>query len=149
MQVYRGCAFPDDLLYAVAQDVWVRFEDDIATLGMTDPAQSRCGKFVAVQFKAVGRVVVKGRAYATVESGKWVGPFPAVLSGEIVATNEAAFQRDVLVANRDPYGAGWLVKIRPTNWEEEKAGLLDAALAFVEYQKKIAELKINCMRCMD
>jgi len=151
MNVYRGCAFPEDLLYDVAQDVWVRWDaaSGVATMGMTDPAQSRCGKFVAVQFRAVGRIILKGKAYATVESGKWVGAFPAALTGEIVETNEAEFRRDILLANRDPYGAGWLVKVRPTKWEEEGAGLLDAARAFEEYCKKIQELELNCMRCAD
>lgn len=149
MNVYRGCVFPDDLLYDVAQDVWVRYEDGMATMGMTDPAQARCGKLVAVQFRAVGRVIPKGKVYATIESGKWVGPFPAVLTGEIVATNEAAFRRDILLANRDPYGDGWLVQIRPTKWEQERAALVDAARAFQEYQVKIETLKLNCMRCMD
>jgi glycine cleavage system H protein len=150
MNVYRGCAFPDDLLYDVAQDVWVRFNaDGTATCGMTDPAQTRCGKLIHVAFRARGKQFSRGRALATVESGKWVGPFPAPLTGELVETNDAAFQRDILIANRDPYGAGWLARLRPTNLDAERAWLLDAATAFVEYQKKIEELKINCMRCVD
>ena len=151
MNVYRGCAFPDDLLYDVAQDVWVRWDETnrLATLGMTDPAQSRGGKLVSVSFKPVGRVVPRGKSFATIESGKWVGAFPAPLSGEIVETNRATFERDILMANRDPYGEGWLVKIRPTRFAEEKSTLLDADAAFVEYQKKIEEWKINCMRCID
>ena len=52
------------------------------------------------------------KSLVTIESAKWVGPFPAVLTGEIVATNEAAFHADILTANKDPYGAGWLVRIR-------------------------------------
>jgi glycine cleavage system H protein len=149
MNVYRGCAFPDDLLYDVEQDVWVRLEGDVATMGMTDPAQTRCGKFVSVHFKKVGKTIPKGQAYATIESAKWVGPFPAVLSGVILETNEAAFRRDVLIANREPYEAGWLVKVRPSKLDEEKPALMKAFDAFEGYQKKIEELKINCMRCMD
>ncbi len=149
MQVYRGCVFPEDLLFDVAQDVWVRIQDGIAICGMTDPAQTRCGKFVAVRFRAVGKKIERGRALATIESAKWVGAFPAPLSGEIVATNEATFKRDILMVNREPYEAGWLVKLRPTNLEAERGALVDAATAFVEYQKKIEDLKINCMRCMD
>jgi glycine cleavage system H protein len=149
MKVYRGCAFPEDLLYAVEQDVWVRYENGIATMGMTDPAQTRCGKFVSVRFKRVGAVVPKGKSYATIESAKWVGPFPAVLTGEVVETNDAAFGRDILVANREPYEAGWLVKVRPTQWAEERGELLSAADAFAAYQTKIEELKIICMRCAD
>jgi glycine cleavage system H protein len=150
MNVYRGCAFPDDLYYGVEQDVWVRFNaDGTVTCGLTDPAQTRGGKLIHVRFRPLGKEFARGRAVATIESGKWVGPFPAPLSGELVATNADAFERDVLIANRDPYGEGWLVKIRPTNLEAERGFLMDAATAFVAYQKKIEELKINCMRCMD
>ncbi len=150
VQVYRGCVFPADLLYDVPQDVWIRMDaNGIATCGMTDPAQTRCGKFVAVRFKAVGKKVERGKALATIESAKWVGAFPAPLTGEIVETNEATLRRDILMVNREPYDAGWLVKLRPTNLEAECGLLVDAATAFVEYQKKIEELKINCMRCMD
>lgn len=151
MQVYRGCVFPEDLLYDVPQDVWVRLDPTtgIATCGMTDPAQTRCGKFVAVRFKAIGKTVERGKALATIESAKWVGAFPAPLSGEIVETNQETFRQDILMVNRDPYVAGWLVKLRPTRLEMEKGLLLDAAAAFAEYQNKIEEFKINCMRCMD
>jgi len=149
MRVYRGCAFPEDLLYDVERDVWVRYEDGVATLGMTDPAQTRCGKFVSVRFKRVGSVVTRGKSYATIESAKWVGPFPAVLTGEVLETNEDTFKRDILMTNREPYEAGWLVKVRPTKWDEEKIELMHAAQAFTAYQQKIEEWKINCMRCAD
>jgi glycine cleavage system H protein len=149
MNVYRGCAFPEDLLYDVDQDVWVRLEGEFAIMGMTDPAQTRCGKFVSVHFKRLGKIIPKGQAYATIESAKWVGPFPAVLTGEIIETNEAAFRRDVLIANREPYDAGWLVKVRPTNLDGERGALVEAHSAFADYQAKIEELNINCMRCVD
>ncbi len=149
MQVYRGCVFPEDLLFDVPQDVWVRLENGIAICGMTDPAQTRCGKFVAVRFKVVGKKIERGKALATIESAKWVGAFPAPLSGEIIETNEATFKRDILMVNREPYDAGWLVKLRPTNLDAERGSLVDATAAFGEYQKKIEELKINCMRCAD
>jgi len=150
VQVYRGCAFPDDLFFDVDQDVWVRFEDNgTVTCGMTDPAQARCGKLVAVSFRAIGKQVTRGRPLATVESGKWVGPFPAPLSGTIIATNEAAFARDILIMNRDPYDQGWLVRLRPTALAAERSGLLDAQQAFVVYRDKIDRLGINCLRCAD
>lgn len=151
MNVYRGCVFPDDLLYDVPNDVWVRLDaaSGIVTCGMTDPAQTRCGKFVSLRFKSIGKTIARGKALVTVESAKWVGAFPAPLSGEIVETNEPTFRRDILMANREPYDAGWLIKMRPANLDAERVHLVDAAAAFVEYQKKIEELKINCMRCMD
>lgn len=150
MGVFSGCLIPEDLHYDVERDVWVRFEaNGEATLGMTDPAQSRCGKLVAIRFKAVGRHVPRGQSLATIESAKWVGPFPAVLSGEIVATNEVAFRADILAANRDPYGAGWLVRLRPTDLAAESAHLLAGAEAFALYRDRIRSIKLTCMRCAD
>ena len=77
------------------------------------------------------------------------GAFPAPLTGEIIATNEETFRRDILMANREPYADGWLVKIQPTNLDAERGFLLDAGAACAEYQKKIEEWKINCLRCVD
>jgi glycine cleavage system H protein len=150
MAIYRGCDVPEELFYDVERDVWARFEaDGEVTLGMTDPAQTRCGKLVSIRFKAVGRQVARGQSLVTVESAKWVGPFPAILSGEIRATNEAAFRADILAANKDPYGAGWLVRIRPTDLEAERSFLLTGAAAVERYRGRIDELKLHCYRCAE
>lgn len=116
---------------------------------MTDLAQTRCGKVVSVRFKAPGRRVRRGQSLATIESAKWVGPFPAALSGEIVGTNEAAFRRDILVANKDPYGAGWLVRLRPAELEAERALLATGPEALERYQARITELDVHCFRCAE
>lgn len=148
--IYRGCEFPEDCYYDVERDVWVqRDEDGCVTLGMTDPAQAQCGKFVHIRFKAVGRQLQRGQSAATIESAKWVGPFPTPLSGEIVATNEAAFKRDILLANKDPYGTGWLVRLKPAKTEEEWAHLLPHDQAFERYKEKIVERDVKCYRCVD
>ena len=130
------------------RDVWARIErDGTVTLGMTDPAQTRCGKIVSVRFKAAGRRVAVGQSLATIESAKWVGPFPAVLSGVIAANNEAGSRADVLVANQDPYGAGWLVRLEPAAWEAERARLLTGPVAAARYGARIDEQKVSCLRC--
>lgn len=150
MAVYNGCDIPEALYYDIERDVWVRFEADReATLGMTDVAQTRCGKVVSIRFKPVGRRVRRGQSLATIESARWVGPFPAVLSGEIVATNEAGFRADILVANKDPYEAGWLVRLRPTNLEAERGELVSGAEAVEPYRARIAEYKVICFRCAE
>jgi glycine cleavage system H protein len=132
----------------VERDVWARLEaDGTVTLGMTDAAQTRCGRVVSVRFKAVGRRVTRGQSLATIESAKWVGPFPAVLSGVIAATNEPAFRRDVLVANRDPYGAGWLVRLSPERLDAERDGLVTGPDAVARYRARIDAHGITCMRC--
>lgn len=150
MAVFAGCDVPEDLHYDVERDVWARFEPGgEVTLGMTDPAQTRCGKVVSIRFKAVGRRVARGQSLATIESAKWVGPFPAVLSGEIVETNEAVFRADILAANKDPYGSGWLVRIRPAALEAEREALVTGTEALERYKDRIAQLKVKCFRCAD
>ena len=147
--IYYGCDIPEDLYYDVERDVWIRFEGDIAILGMTDPAQTRCGKLVAVRFKKPGKVVKQGRALATIESGKWVGPFPAPFTCEVVETNEATFAQDIVVANKDPYGAGWMVKVRPLNLDGERDHLVTGEEAVKRYIEKIEAAGIRCFRCAE
>ncbi len=148
--VYRGCQFPADYLYDVDHDVWLRLDDDgCVTMGMTDPAQAQCGKFVHIRFKAVGRHLLRGQSAATIESAKWVGPFPTPLSGEIVATNAAGFQLDMLLANKDPYDTGWLIRLRPSQFEGERAELLSQEAAFTRYREKLDARNLQCYRCVD
>jgi len=116
---------------------------------MTDVAQTRCGKFAAISFRNVGKKVEQGKPLATIESAKWVGPFPAPFACEIVETNEAGFARDILLANKDPYGIGWLVKVRPSNLEAESSHLVTGEAAVEKYKERIKELKVNCLRCID
>jgi glycine cleavage system H protein len=147
--IYYACDIPEDLTYDVERDVWIRFEGDIAILGMTDVAQTRCGKIAAISFRDVGKMVVQGKALATIESAKWVGPFPAPFSCQILETNEEGFARDILLANKEPYTTGWLVKVKPTDLQHERAHLLTGEKAFEKYKARIQDLKVNCLRCID
>ena len=148
--VYRGCELPPELLYDVERDVWLRTGDDgLLTMGMTDPAQSRSGKLLHIQFKRVGRHLDAGQSAATIETAKWAGPFPTPVSGTIMATNQEAYQADILVANRDPYGAGWLVRIQPDAWPASDAPLVSGAEAMDRYRSRIDELDLTCFRCED
>jgi len=148
--IYRGCEFPEDCYFDVERDVWLRRDEDgCVTMGMTDPAQAQCGKFVHIRFKAIGRILQRGQSAATIESAKWVGPFPTPLTGEIVATNEAGFKQNILLANKDPYGSGWMVRLKPTCLDEEWPLVLSQAQAVEEYREKIEARKLQCYRCMD
>lgn len=150
MTIFYGCDIPEELWFDFERDLWVRFEaDGAATLGMTDIAQTRGGKLVNITFKKPGRLVAQGKSAATIESAKWVGPFPMPFSGEVVANNAAAFQRDILIANRDPYGAGWLVRVRPVHLEAERGHLLTGPAAVEKYKQRIRELGLKCFRCID
>ena len=147
--IYYACDIPEDLTYDIQRDVWIRFEGDVATLGMTDVAQTRCGKIAAISFRDVGKRIAQGKTLATIESAKWVGPFPAPFSCEIVETNENGFARDILITNKDPYGIGWLVKVRPLDLENESSQLVTGDEAVEKYKTRIQELKVNCLRCID
>ncbi|MFD1659104.1 hypothetical protein ACFSL4_13005 [Streptomyces caeni] len=148
-QVWYGCAVPDDLLYDVGMNVWVRAEGDEVVLGMTDVAQTMGGRMVQITWRRVGRTFTRGRPLAVIESAKWVGPFPTPLTGELLAINEAAFEEDIAVANRDPYGAGWMARLRPSHMEDERSRLVDGRTAFEQYKAFIAEHDIRCYRCAD
>jgi glycine cleavage system H protein len=147
--IFYACDILEDLTYDIERDVWIRFDGEIATLGMTDVAQTRCGKIAAISFRDVGKKVAQGKALATVESAKWVGPFPAPFSCEIVEVNEAGFEKDILLANKEPYTTGWLVKVRPTNLDAERSHLVTGEAAAEKYKERIKELKVNCLRCID
>ena len=146
-QLWHGCVVPDDLLYDVDLHVWVRLDGELAVLGMTDVAQTMGGRMVQISWKKTGRSYARGRTLAVIESAKWVGPFPAPLSGELLEVNEAAFAADIAIANRDPYGAGWLARVRPAALDSELGLLADGATAFARYQSLIEERGIRCYRC--
>jgi glycine cleavage system H protein len=127
MSEVRGCQIPEGLYYWIEKHVWVRDEgDDVVTIGITDPAQHLAARVVAVTTKKVGKFLERGQSVATVESGKWVGPVPTPATGEVVETNEATFAADVLIANRDPYGAGWISRLQPDAWPAPDAGLVNS-----------------------
>jgi glycine cleavage system H protein len=147
--LWHGCVVPEDLLYDVEMHVWVRLQDGTAILGMTDVAQTMGGRMVQVSWKKTGRSYARGRSLAVIESAKWVGPFPTPLTAELLEVNQAAFAADVAIANRDPYGAGWMARIRPTALASELEHLLDSRAAFAAYQALITERGIRCYRCAD
>jgi len=150
VNAWRGCEIPWGLWYDVPRDVWLDpLADGSVRLGLTDVAQTRAGKLLAILFKKPGRHVEAGQSAATIESAKWVGPFPVPVGGTIVEANEPAFAADILIANRDPYGAGWLVRIEPDDWDPTAAGLVTGETASSVYEARIDELGVSCFRCAD
>ncbi len=144
MATANGCNIPEDLYYLVDKHVWVRLEADTSvTIGITDVAQHLAGKVIAVSPKKVGKVLGKGQSAGTVESGKWVGPVQLPVGGELVAVNEALKMNPGLI-NQDPYGAGWIVKLKPASWEEERQDLVTGAEGVAAYQRLLDEKGITC-----
>ncbi len=137
MATVKGCNIPDDLFYNVDNNVWARREDDgTVTIGMTTYAAALAGQIVSCTPKKVGRSVELNKSAATVESGKWVGPVKAPVSGEVVAINEAVTSSPGTI-NSDPYGSGWMVKLKPSNWDGDSAALITGGAAAAAFEAKM------------
>jgi glycine cleavage system H protein len=116
-------SYPDELRYHPEHD-WARIEDGEATLGITWFAQDALGELVHFEAPDEGATVTKDESYGEVESVKAVSDVIAPLSGEIVAVNPKVVAEPETV-NEDPYGEGWLLRIR-LNEPSQVDGLLDA-----------------------
>jgi len=104
---------PEDLKYTDEHE-WLRIEGDTAVVGITDYAQHELGDIVYVELPAVGKKVEVKKPFGVVEAVKTVSDIFAPVSGEIVAVNEA-LATDASIVNKEPYGQGWMIKIRMTN----------------------------------
>ena len=115
---------PTELKYTQEHE-WAKIEGDVVTVGITDYAQGELGDIDYVELSSAGDTISKGDAYGNIEAVKAVSDLYSPISGEIVEINEALADTPEVI-NSDPYGAGWMVKIRisdPTELEE----LMDAA----------------------
>ncbi len=138
MPTVRGCELPDDLLYDVENNIWYRENDDgTVILGMTAVAAAMAGPLVAFTPKKIGRSVKAGKSCATVESGKWVGPAKIAYDAEVTAVNEDLVANPKM-ANEEPYGAGWMVKVTPTDWASAKGNLTPGGEVAESYEAKMA-----------
>jgi glycine cleavage system H protein len=111
---------------------WIKIENDTATEGITDYAQSELSDIVMVEPPKVGRKMKAGEPVGTIEAVKAVSDLYAALSGEVIAVNEAVVKDPALI-NKDPYGEGWLYKIKIEDPSE-----IDALLTPQQYKDLIA-----------
>lgn len=133
----HGYEFPDDLLYHVDNNIWVALRDNrTVSLGLTAYACALAGSVTVFTPKPVGRGVDRNKSGAMVETAKWVGPVRIPFDAEIVAVNEAAVADPGLI-NRDPYGRGWLLRLRPENWMPEQAHLFTGAVATQAFEQRM------------
>ncbi|MCC7264954.1 MAG: glycine cleavage system protein GcvH [Candidatus Latescibacteria bacterium] len=107
---------PEDLKYSEDHE-WLALEGETGTVGITDYAQSQLGDIVFVELPEVGQQLEKGQVFGTIEAVKTVAEVYAPVSGEVVEVN-AAVQEGAEVINTEPYGAGWLIKIRLADAKE-------------------------------
>jgi glycine cleavage system H protein len=122
--------YPDDLKYLDTHE-YIRLSGDLATIGITDFATTQLGDIVFVELPEVGATLEKGEPFGTVESVKAVADLNAPVTGTVVERNEDIVESPEIVVE-DPYGAGWLLKVRVDNPSEA-----DDALSAAEYSQMV------------
>lgn len=121
---------PDNLRYTQNHE-WVLVDGDVATVGITDFAQGELGDIVFVEIETEGESLDKGEIFGTVEAVKTVSDLFMPVSGEVVEVNEELADAPEVV-NKDPYGKGWMIRIKISDESE-----LDELLSVDEYRKMI------------
>jgi glycine cleavage system H protein len=115
--------FPEELLYHPSH-TWARIDGETATVGITDHAQKELGDVVFLELPSVGRKLKAGEVFGSVESSKSVSELVSPLRGEVTEANSGLEDRPELI-NEDPYGEGWMIRVRVSP-EADRTALLDA-----------------------
>jgi glycine cleavage system H protein len=123
---------PEDLHYTTSHE-WVRIDGDVGTIGITDYAQKELGEIVYLELPEVGHMFNADEEFGTVESVKAVSELFTPLSGEVVEVNKGAIAEPGIV-NDDPFGDGWLLKLKLTT--DEEIDKLMSAADYAEYVKQ-------------
>ncbi|NWJ98842.1 MAG: glycine cleavage system protein GcvH [Chloroflexi bacterium] len=124
--------FPDDLKYTREHE-WLRIEGDEAVIGITEFAQDELGDIVYVETPPIGNSVKQNEQFGVVESVKTVSDLFSPVSGEVIAINEEVIATPELV-NKDPYGEGWIIKIKISDPSEQ-----DSLLNVADYKTMIGK----------
>jgi len=124
---------PTDLRYTTEHE-WVRVDGDVATIGITAHAADQLGDIVFVDLPEVGRSFARADSFGIVESVKAVSDLFSPVGGEVVETNDASLRGAPELVNSDPYGAGWMLKVRVSDPAQ-----LDALIDAAAYETLIAE----------
>lgn len=141
--VVEGYELPLDRYYDPESDFWIRADDDEWVIGMDSLGQETAGDFAFVSLLPVGTEIRRGEPFGSVEAGKFVGPLVAPASGVITRVNAGVLESPRTV-NRDPYGEGWLVAIRPVLADRERAGWLVGAEAVARhFQEKVRACRLE------
>jgi glycine cleavage system H protein len=120
---YEEFELPDELYYDRKEHIWARIEGDKVRVGVDQFGQKAAGTVAYVKIKPAGTKALKGRAFGSLEAGKYIGPMKAPISGKISEVNEAVIKNPSLI-NSDPFGEGWCILIEPSNLEEDLKDLV-------------------------
>ena len=128
----QGFNVPEDLYYH-EENSWAKVEEDgTVRVGMDDFYQKQAGDTTYIDLPFEGDSISQGETCGKIQSSKWVGKLVSPVSGEIVAVNNE-LENDCRLINKDPYGAGWIMRIKPTNLDEELKNLSCGAEALKKF----------------
>ena len=125
-------SYPDDVKYT-AEHEWAKLEDGVVTVGITGYATDQLGDVVFVELPAIGKKLEAAKPFGVVEAVKTVSDLYAPVAGEVVEVNSALADNPAAV-NTEPYGAGWMIRIKPANTAD-----LDALMDSAAYTRLIEE----------
>jgi glycine cleavage system H lipoate-binding protein/TusA-related sulfurtransferase len=139
------CSFPDHLLYDLEANTWMTTDESEVIMGVTSLLSAIAGKFTSVRIRPAGTRVERGRSLGTLESLKFVGPIPSPLSGIILSVNGKVVKRPKLM-NDASYTEGWIVKLKPLSFQEERGLLSRTTDAREDFKKKITDFHARCFK---
>jgi glycine cleavage system H protein len=140
------CVFPDELLYDVENNTWLRVgEGSTVTIGVTSLLSTIAGKLITAKLKPIDSEIERGRSLGTLESEKFVGPVPSPVTGNVIAINQSVLARPRTI-NDSPYDKGWIIQLSPKRLAEEMKGLGSANDSRVLLAQKIAQLHARCFK---
>jgi len=140
------CEFPDDRLYDLDTNVWIRIDEKkIATLGITSVRAALAGKLKQVKFKPIGTLLERGRSVATIESIKYFGAVRTPITGKLIEVN-SALESNGKIASDHPYDEGWFVRIQPSHLDEEIQTLIQPRTNEENIRSQIREFRVRCFK---
>jgi glycine cleavage system H protein len=146
MAQIRGFELPDELYYLVEKHVWAAAPvNGVSRIGMTPVAyQLLRHSLVAISIKesVIGKEVAKGKSVAMIESLKFIGPLPAPFTGTLLRANPLVLN-DPSIAEKDPYGEGWIVEMAAADWGSAAAGLASGEDGLAAYRKLLESQNID------
>jgi len=140
------CVFPDDLLYDLENNTWLRIEDNgEVTVGVTSVLPAIAGKLTLARLKSAEVGIQRGQSLGTLESLKFVGPVPSPVSGILLKTNGLIVDRPRII-NDSPYQEGWIASLKPSHLALERILLSKSIESKTLLIKKIAEFHVRCFK---
>jgi len=140
------CVFPDDLLYDLENNTWLRIEDNgDVTVGVTSVLPAIAGKLTLARLKSAEVAIQRGQSLGTLESLKFVGPVPSPVSGILLKTNGLIVDRPKII-NDSPYQEGWIASLKPSHLALERILLSKSTESKTLLVKKIAEFHVRCFK---